>query len=39
MTTTNPFDTYILRIYGGTEGGIDLLLCYNGTAFVGRIDF
>jgi hypothetical protein len=28
-----------LRIYGSTEGRIALILCYNGTAFVGRIDF
>lgn len=39
MATTHAFDTYTLRLYGGTEGRVALLLCYNGVSFVGRIDF
>jgi hypothetical protein len=39
MATTKFFDKYVLRISGGNEGRIGLLLCYNGNSFVGRIDF
>lgn len=39
MATTNEFDKYKVRIYGGDEGRIGLLLCYRGNSFVGRIDF
>ena len=39
MATTNKFDSYELRISGGNEGRVGLLMCYNGSSFVGRIDF
>ena len=39
MATTNSFDKYVVRIYGGKNGRVSLLLCYNGNSFVGRIDF
>lgn len=39
MATTNAFNNYKLRINGGLEGRIGLVLCYEGSSFVGRIDF
>ena len=39
MATTNGFDKYVVRITGGNEGRIGLVLCYSGNSFVGRIDF
>lgn len=39
MATTKPFDRYTVQIHGGGEGRVGLLLCYQGTAFIGRIDF
>jgi hypothetical protein len=39
MATSNPFDSYTIRIYGGDSGRVALLLCYNSGAFAGRIDF
>ena len=39
MATTNGFDKYVVRISGGNEGRVGLLLCYTGDSFVGRIDF
>ena len=39
MSTTNGFDKYVVRISGGNEGRVGLLLCYSGNSFVGRIDF
>lgn len=39
MATTNRFDKYVVRISGGNEGRVGLLLCYSGNSFVGRIDF
>ena len=39
MSTSNGFDKYVIRISGGNEGRVGLLLCYSGNSFVGRIDF
>lgn len=39
MATTKKFDKYVMRIYGGNEGRIGILLCYKGNSFAGRIDF
>jgi hypothetical protein len=39
MATTKPFDRYTVQIQGGAEGRVGLLLCYQGTAFAGRVDF
>lgn len=39
MATTNAFDKYVVRISGGNQGRVGLLLCYSGNSFVGRIDF
>ena len=39
MATGNGFDKYVVRISGGNEGRVGLLLCYKGNSFVGRIDF
>ena len=39
MATTNGFDKYVVRISGGNEGRVGLLLCYSDNSFVGRIDF
>ncbi len=39
MATTNGFDRYVARIYGGDTGRVGILLCYNGSSFAGRIDF
>jgi hypothetical protein len=39
MATSKPFDRYELRIHGSQAGAAGMLLCYNGTAFAGRIDF
>ena len=39
MATTNAFDKYVVRISGGVEGRVGLLLCYRGNSFAGRIDF
>lgn len=39
MATTNSFDRYVMRIYGGNESRVGILLCYSGNSFVGRIDF
>jgi len=39
MATTKGFDKYVIRISGGNEGRVGLLLCYGGNSFVGRIDF
>lgn len=39
MATTNNFDKYVVRISGGNEGRVGLLLCYSGNSFVRRIDF
>ena len=30
MATTNGFDKYEMKIYGGDKGRIGLLLCYSG---------
>lgn len=39
MATMNAFDSYTVRIYGGATGRVALMLCYNSSAFIGRIDF
>ena len=39
MSTTKNFDKYVVRINGGGTGRVGLLLCYEGSSFVGRIDF
>ena len=39
MATSNSFDSYVIRIYGGNTGRTGLLMCYNSNSFVGRIDF
>ena len=39
MATKKNFNRYEVRIHGGTEGRIGLLMCYKGNSFVGRIDF
>jgi len=39
MPTTNAFNRYTVEIHGGADGRVGLLLCYQGTAFAGRIDF
>jgi len=39
MATTNSFDNYVMRISGGNEDRVGLLMCYSGNSFVGRIDF
>ena len=39
MATSNPFDSYVIRINGDNSGRVALLLCYNEGAFAGRIDF
>lgn len=39
MATNKAFDSYSLRIAGGNAGRVALVLCYSGSAFVGRIDF
>ena len=39
MTTTKAFDSYEISINGGNSGRVALIMCYQGTNFVGRIDF
>lgn len=39
MATMKGFDNYTLRINGGDEGRVGILVCYSGSSFVGRIDF
>ena len=39
MATMKSFDTYEIRISGGTDDRAGLLLCYSGVSFVGRVDF
>lgn len=39
MATSNPFDSYIVRIHGNAPGRTAILLCYNSGRFAGRIDF
>lgn len=39
MATVSGFDKYVVRISGGNEGRVGLVLCYSGNSFVGRIDF
>ena len=39
MTTARPFDSYSIRIFGGAEGRVAMILCYQGGSFAGRIDF
>jgi hypothetical protein len=33
------FDRYELRIHGASASQAGMLLCYSGSAFIGRIDF
>jgi len=39
MPTTNAFDSYTARLYGGSSDRTGIVLCYQGSSFVGRIDF
>lgn len=39
MATTKDFDSYEIQISGGNTGRIGLIMCYQGSIFVGRIDF
>ena len=39
MATTIGFDKYVVRISGGNEDRVGLLLCYSGNSFIGRMDF
>jgi hypothetical protein len=39
MATTKAFNSYEIQIAGGNEGRVALVMCYQGSSFVGRIDF
>ncbi len=39
MATKKGFDQYVVRINGGNDGRVGLVMCYSGNSFVGRIDF
>ena len=39
MATKKSFDHYSIRMHGGNNGRVGLLMCYKGQSFVGRIDF
>jgi len=39
MATTKAFNSYEIQISGGNDGRVALVMCYQGTSFVGRIDF
>ncbi|MGK3967461.1 hypothetical protein WMF38_25215 [Sorangium sp. So ce118] len=39
MATTKSFDSYEIQVSGGNSGRVALIMCYQGSTFVGRIDF
>jgi len=39
VATTKAFNSYEIQIGGGNSGRVALIMCYQGTSFVGRIDF